>query len=239
MRTRILTLMLAMAMVVSSLAIAGDDSAAQDEIKRIDDSVDVIQDLATMKEGPPTGLLEKAAAVVVIPGLLKAGLGVGGKHGKGVIMAHDADGNWGQPVFLNMTGGSFGFQIGVSSTDLVLILMRERDIREILNGEFTLGGEAGVAAGPLGRQGSAGTDVHFNAPMYSYSRSKGAFAGVSLEGSKLYVDTDANARYFKVEKPNANEIIKQQPSGDTPDAKLAAAMKHLVTGVQPASMGGN
>ena len=206
-----------------------------DAAHEIGKSTEVVQDFARMKEGPPKGLLDKAAAVVVIPNLMKAALVAGGKHGEGILTKRDASGNWSEPVFINISGGSVGFQVGVSSTDLVLLLMRERDIDQILDGEFTLGGEANVSAGPVGREGSAGTDVHFDAPIYSYSRSKGVFAGVSVDGSKLYLDKTENKKlYGDTFAPHA--VIKMTPKAGTASAQLAQALNQL-TGKQEASMG--
>lgn len=215
---------------------ANDDKMKQnDEPKRLSKSAEVIRDLATMKEGPPRELVEKAAAVVIIPDLLKAGLGVGGKHGEGVLSKKIGD-TWSQPVFVKITGGSVGFQAGVSSTDLVLLFMRERDVPELLDGEFTLGGDAAVAAGPLGRQGTAGTDAHFDAPIYSYSRSKGLFAGISIDGSKLYMDKDAMARMY-TGAVKANDIILKAPAPGGPGEELVTALKQLVAGVTPTETG--
>jgi len=253
MKNRLLAILLTVVVAIPLIANAGDDKTktqstqnkdtyqnqtgqvngdAQHEVAK---STEVISDFARMKEGPPKGLLDKAAAVVVIPNLTKVAFMAGGKHGEGLLTKRDASGNWSEPVFINLSGGSFGFQAGVSSTDLVLLLMRDRDIDQIIDGEFTLGGEANVAAGPLGRDASAGTDVHFDAPIYSYSRSKGVFAGVSLDGSKLYLDKSENKKlYGDTFDPHAT--IAMAPKSGTPGADLAAALNNLV-GKQEASMG--
>jgi lipid-binding SYLF domain-containing protein len=208
-----------------------------DASKKIASATEVISDFSRMKEGPPTGLVQKAAAVVVIPNLLKAGLVAGGKHGEGVLTMKDAKGNWSEPVFINLSGGSVGFQAGVSSTDLVLLLMRERDIDQILDGEFTLSGEAAVAAGPVGRDANAGTDAHFDAPIYSYSRSKGVFAGISVEGSKLYQDKSENQSFYG-NGYDAHALMKKTPSPNTPAAQLAQALNALTGKTQASTMGG-
>ncbi len=203
--------------------------------KRIAKSAEVIRDFATMKEGAPRGLVEKARAIVVIPDLVKAGLGVGGKHGEGLLSIKSGD-TWSQPVPVKLTAGSIGWQIGVSSTDLVLLFMNDRDAAEILDGEFTLGGEVAVAAGPIGRQGSAGTDAHFDAPIYSYSRSKGLFAGISIEGSKLYTDKDAIARMYG--GGTTPQVIAAKPSTPgTPGEELTVAIKQFVAGTMPIETG--
>ncbi|HEX6790067.1 MAG TPA: lipid-binding SYLF domain-containing protein [Candidatus Krumholzibacteria bacterium] len=248
---------LAVAMAAPILSLAGDDKKTDpqttqstmgqqqattddqikqnDEPKRLSKSAEVIRDFATMKEGPPRELVNKAAAVVIIPDLMKAGLGVGGKHGEGVLSKKIGD-SWSEPVYVKLTGGSVGFQAGVSSTDLVLLFMRERDVPELIDGEFTLGGDAAVAAGPLGRQGTAGTDAHFDAPIYSYSRSKGLFAGISVDGSKLYLDKDAMARAY-TGSVKASELILKSPAPGTPGAELVTALQQLVKGQTPTETG--
>lgn len=248
MKNRMLALLVTLVIAVPVMAGAGDDktktqntqgtqmeSQNGDAAHDVAKSTEVISDFARMKEGPPKGLVEKAAAVVVIPNLMKAAFIAGGKHGEGFITKHDASGNWSEPVAINLSGGSFGFQAGVSSTDLVLLLMRERDIDQILDGEFTLGGEANVAAGPLGRDATAGTDVHFDAPIYSYSRSKGVFAGVSIDGSKLYLDKSENKKLYG-DAFNAHAVMAMTPKPNTASAQLAQALNDLL-GKQEASMG--
>ena len=206
---------------------AADSKEAEDQTKRIEDATTVINELAGMSEGPPHHLLEKTAGVVVIPGLIKAGLGIGGKHGSGLLSMKNADGTWTEPVFVKMTGGSIGFQIGASSTDLVLLFMREKNIKDVLDGEFTLGGNASVAAGPVGRTGSADTSAKMDAEIYSYSRSRGAFAGISLDGSKLYVDKSGNAQYYG-EEATPKSIVSAAAKPDSPTGPFRAALAQLV-----------
>jgi lipid-binding SYLF domain-containing protein len=245
MKNRMLALLLTLVVAVPVIAGAGDDktkpqdtqmtSANGDAAHDVAKATEVISDFSRMKEGPPRELVNKAAAVVIIPNLMKAAFVAGGKHGEGLLTKRDASGNWSEPVAINLSGGSFGFQAGVSSTDLVLLLMRQRDIDQILDGEFTLGGEANVAAGPLGRDASAGADVHFDAPIYSYSRSKGVFAGVSIDGSKLYLDKSENKKIYG-DTFSAHSVIAMTPKPGTPGADLATALNNLV-GKQEASMG--
>jgi lipid-binding SYLF domain-containing protein len=235
MKYRMLTLILALMMVVPTVLFAGDekkDVAKSDEAETITDATVVIKEFAGMKEGPPRGLVEKAEAIIIVPGLVKASFVVGGEHGDGVLLARDANGNWGQPLFVDVTGGSIGWQAGVSSTDLILILMRDANVKEILDGEFKVGGEAGVALGPLGREGSAGTDVHFDEPIYSYSRSKGVFAGVSVEGTKISLDGDSNVVLYGA-TPNAHEVIMKPAAAGTASAELASALRQLTGEKKP------
>jgi len=216
-------------MALSHTAPAGAADEQSDEAARIADAATVLDEFAGMPEGAPRGLVEKAAGVVVIPGLIKAGLGIGGKHGSGVLSIKDANGNWSEPVFVKMTGGSIGWQIGVSSTDLVLLFMREKNIRSVLDGEFTVGADATVAAGPVGRSGSADTSAKLDAEIYSYSRSRGAFAGVSIDGSRIYIDQSAGAAYYgKDATPKA--IIARKGEDGSPGARFRAALAKLLAG---------
>lgn len=140
----------------------------------------------------PNHLVEKAEAIAVIPDVVKAGLVLGGRHGRGLISVRSADGTWSNPSFLSITGGSIGFQAGVQSTDVVLVFRSRRGVEQIVNGKFTLGADAAVAAGPVGRNAQASTDAQMKAEIYSYSRSRGLFAGVALDGSVLSIDHDSN-----------------------------------------------
>jgi len=213
--------------ILSSFAVAfAETEKSSDETKRVDDATVVLNELAGMSEGPPRDLLEKAAGVVVIPGLVKAGFVIGGKHGSGVLSIKDKDGNWSEPAFVKMTGGSIGWQIGASSTDLVLLFMREKNIRSVLDGEFTLGGNATVAAGPVGRTGSADTSAKLDAEIYSYSRSRGAFAGISIDGSKLYVDKSANAAFYGGDA-TPTSIVASTGTPDSPGGRFRTALASL------------
>lgn len=144
----------------------------------------------------PDGLLRNAEAVAVIPDVIKAGLVLGGRHGDGVIALRGRDGTWSNPSFLSLTGGSVGFQAGVQSTDVVLVFRSRRGVDSIVNGKFTLGADASVAAGPVGRNANSSTDAQLKAEIYSYSRSRGLFAGVALDGAVLSIDHDANAAAY-------------------------------------------
>ena len=144
----------------------------------------------------PKDLLQDAKAIAVIPDMVKAGLIFGGRRGEGLISVKSADGTWSNPSFITLTGGSVGFQAGVSSTDVVLVFRTQRGVDSIVNGKFTLGADASAAAGPVGRTASAATDEQMKAEIYSYSRSRGLFAGVALDGSVLRIDYDANAAAY-------------------------------------------
>ncbi len=145
----------------------------------------------------PSELIKRAKAVIVFPTMLKAGFFVAARYGKGVASVRDSKtGEWGPPAFLYTAGGGFGFQIGVEAVDLILLVMSPRGIEGLIKDQFTVGADAAVTAGPVGRHAEAGTDILLQGEIYSYSRSKGAFAGVSLKGAVISADTDANWGYY-------------------------------------------
>ena len=144
----------------------------------------------------PSDLLRDARAVAVIPDMLKIGFIFGGRRGEGLISVKKPDGTWSNPSFITMTGGSVGFQAGVSSTDVVLVFRTQHGVDSIVRGKFTLGVDASAAAGPVGRSATADTDGQLKAEIYSYSRSRGLFAGVAFNGSVLRIDYDANAAVY-------------------------------------------
>lgn len=165
---------------------------------RISDCTLVFKEMTEAPDaGIPTDLLRRSQAVIIFPSVLKAGLGVGGQYGRGVILRKDlASGKWGPPAFLTLIGGSFGWQVGVQATDLLILVMSDVSLRSLFKDKFTLGVDASVAAGPIGRDASAATDIGLSAGMLSYSRAKGIFAGVSIKGSVLEPDWDANETYY-------------------------------------------
>lgn len=188
------------------------------ELDRLDDVYQVLKDLQELpndsEEGIPYALLEKAEAVVIIPKLKKGGLVVGGKFGRGIAMVKSKEGQWSDPTFLKITGGSLGFQVGYTSSDLFLIFKHAKTLRRLTTGKgkFTLGGDVAVAAGPHGRTASANTDLDFQAEIYSYSKSRGIFAGVSLDGSELKIDDKANYSFYG-DKELGRNIIRSAASG--------------------------
>lgn len=182
-------------LILSCLATFGQYQEAQ-KLEEVEEVLTALME--EPDEGVPSALLEKAKAIVVIPKLKKGGLVIGGKFGKGVAMIRKADGSWSDPAFVKLAGGSVGFQIGYSSTDLFLIFKSAQTLQRLAQdkGQFTIGGDIGIAAGPVGRQSSAQTDLDFETEIYSYSRSRGVFAGISLDGSELKIDKDANRAYY-------------------------------------------
>jgi len=173
------------------------DEAKDKESERLDDARAVFVELRDMPDARiPRPLLEKCKCVAVFPGVVKGAIGWGGRHGHGVISCRDQSGAWSPPSFLTLTGGSFGLQIGVEKAQVVLFFMNERGARSLVESKFTLGGKGSVAAGPVGRSAEAETDLKLNAEIYSYARSKGLFAGISLEGAKVGTDRDALRRFY-------------------------------------------
>jgi SH3 domain-containing YSC84-like protein 1 len=196
------------------------------EQEKIVKATTVIKNFAGMKENIPAELMERAEGIVIIPGLINAGLGIGGKRGKGLAMVKNEDGSWSNPAFVTLTGGSIGFQAGVQSIDLVMIFMKKSTLMNIGQGDFTLGGDISVAAGPVGRSSSANTDSKLEAEVYSYSRSKGLFAGISLNGAELDIDEDANKNYYKSES-SASTIFETSESDDNNVHSLKSAIKAI------------
>lgn len=185
-----------MPLVLACLIVLSSAKEAGKETERIQKSTDVIRDFSKMKESIPTQLIQQAHGMIIIPHMINAGLAVGGKRGKGVAVVKMADGKWSNPVFVTFTGGSLGLQIGVQSVDLVLVFKHKDVLTKMQNGDFTIGGDISVAAGPVGRSSTASTDYKLEAEVYSYSRSKGLFAGLSINGSNISVDKSANANFY-------------------------------------------
>jgi lipid-binding SYLF domain-containing protein len=147
--------------------------------------------------GIPADLLRRSTGIIIFPQVLKAGLGVGGHYGKGVILRrYPKSGKWGPPVFISLIGGSIGWQVGIQATDLVLLIMSDVSLKSLFQNRFTIGADASVAAGPVGRDASAGTDIDLSQGMLSYSRAKGLFIGLSIKGSVIEVDWQANESYY-------------------------------------------
>lgn len=196
----------------------------QKQHEKLQKSTEVLKEFAGMKESIPSQLMKKAEGIIVIPNLIKAGLGIGGERGKGIAMLKRSDGTWSNPVFVTLTGGSIGFQAGVESIDLVMVVTKGSILTKLGTGEFTLGGDAGVAAGPVGRSTSATTNEEFNAEIYSYSRTKGLFAGLSLNGSRLAPDKDFNRQYYG-SSSNPSMIFKSKASTKPEIKSLKAAAR--------------
>lgn len=184
-------LLLPLALLATS-AVAGER-----EDKRAADAAAVLDEIMRAPDQAiPAGLLKDAHAIAVIPDVVKAGFVLGGRAGKGVVSVRSPDGTWSNPSYIKLTGGSVGFQAGVQSTDVVLVFRRKAGVDSIVNGKFTLGADAAVAAGPVGRTAQASTDGQLKAEIYSYSRARGLFAGVALDGAVIAIDHRANQSVY-------------------------------------------
>ena len=182
-------LLMSCAGMVGTYAWAG--SAREDTVDRLQRSVEVLQAvMSTPDKGIPEEVLTDAKCILVVPDLSKGGFIFGGKHGRGVASCRTSEG-WSAPAFVSVGGGSWGLQIGVEGVDLVMLVMNEQGFQHLLSSKFALTGEGSVAAGPVGRHASAGTDWKMNTEMLTYSRSKGAFAGLTLEGAVIEQDNDS------------------------------------------------
>ena len=205
MRRKAVTI-LAIAGTMGTLALAAERETRVDD--RLDASAETLTEMMHASDhGIPQELLENAKCVVVVPGMKKAGFIFGAKYGRGFATCRRAGGSgWSAPAAMQVEGGSFGFQIGASETDVALLVMNGDGMKRLLSDKFTLGGEATVAAGPLGRDAAAQTDAELHAEMLSYSRSRGLFAGISLEGATLAPDPDTNRELYRHDATN-REIL--------------------------------
>jgi lipid-binding SYLF domain-containing protein len=192
MRTGLIAATAVLTYLVSAAAIAA--TAEEDRVAAATDVVDQL--LRIPEQSVPPALLARAYAVAVIPNVVKIGFGLGARRGKGVLVVRRDDGSWSNPAFITMTGGSFGWQIGAQSTDIILVFKTRKGVDDIAEGKLTLGADASIAAGPVGRHTGVATDIEFQAEVFSYSRSRGLFAGVALEGAGVTIDDGANAAFY-------------------------------------------
>ena len=184
----------------------------------------------------PGWLLERAYGIAVIPDLTKIAFFAGGRRGNGVLVIRDKDGRFTNPIFVTLTGGSFGFQWGVQSTDIVLVFTSRKGIEGITGGKVTLGGDASVSAGPVGRESSAATDMTFKAEVYSYSRSRGVFAGLAIDGSVISIDDDENDAFYRKKDVRAADIISgATTTNDDAARRFLTAIATSTRGQQSAS----
>ena len=197
-------------------------SAQSDEADRIWDSSQVLQAIMRADDsGVPRSVMSDVDAIAIFPSTIRGGFIVGGHRGRGIISARDVrTGEWSLPAFLTITGASFGLQIGGQATDIMLLIMNRRGLDRFLGNQFKIGADASVAAGPVGRSAAAATDLLLTAEILSYSRSRGLFAGVSLEGSTVRADRDANERYYDYPYETRDIILERQPSAPTGEVAL-------------------
>jgi lipid-binding SYLF domain-containing protein len=173
-------------------------AAQSEEARRVSEAITVLTEVMNAgDQSVPHSIMQKAEGIAVFPSLLKGGFIVGGQHGRGVLSARDPKtGAWSSPAFLTITGGSIGAQIGGQAVDLILVVQNRRGLEQLVNNQFKIGADASVAAGPVGRDASAATDIQMRAQILSYSRTRGLFAGVTLNGSTIRQDRDANDRFY-------------------------------------------
>ncbi len=222
---RILTvvrLSIALALVVS-LGIAPAFAGIK-EREKIGLAIQTLDEIMAIPEkGMPPSLLANAEAIAIIPNVIKAGVVIAGRFGRGVMLVRNENGDWGHPIFVTIGGGSFGFQVGAQSTDVVLVFKNRKGTEKIFRGKMTLGADAAVSAGPIGRRAEASTDEAFRASILSYSRSRGLFAGVSLEGSVLSIDDEWNTEFY--ERPvRAEDLIAGKGIVPEPGPKLKRSL---------------
>lgn len=195
-------------------------AATGKEARRVDSAADVLARIMEIPEKSiPPELLENARGIAIVPGVVKVGFVVGGQYGHGVLLVRENGGGWSNPVFVTMASGSAGWQIGAESTDFVLVFKTPRSVDGILKGKFTLGADASVAAGPVGRNAEAATDIQLKAEICSYSRTRGLFAGISLEGSSLQVDSGSDTAYYGKGGGDTSAILAGKGISAPPEAE--------------------
>ncbi len=209
---------------------AGVLYAGESAATRLKTSAEVLTDVMSAPDkGIPDELLEKAQCVVIVPGIKKAAFVVGGQYGKGFIECRQASGRgWSAPAAVKVEGGSFGFQIGGSETDTIMLVMNKRGAEKLLSSKFTLGADASVAAGPVGRSASANTDLKLQAEILTYSRSRGVFAGIALDGATLRPDNETNSEMYGG-RPTNKQILRGSTKATEAGTELAADLTRYST----------
>src|SRR3984885_9552140 len=211
-RTEIASALLVCATLVSAPAFVALARAGAREEGRLLTATEVLEEVEAMPDQRlPDALLSRAYGIAVIPDVTKVAFIFGGRHGNGVLVVRDKlNSPWSNPVLISLTGGSWGFQAGAQSSDIILVFPPKTGIEGIAGGKITLGADASVATGPVGRQGSAATDMNFNAEIYSYARTRGLFGGIALDGSVISIDKSANASLYHKSGVTASEIFSGQ-----------------------------
>jgi lipid-binding SYLF domain-containing protein len=222
--------------VALSLPVAWAKENDQKEAGRLHNAAQVLKEIVDVPENIPHELLDKARCVIVFPSVVKAAFVVGGSYGRGTMVCRtgkDFTGPWGAPVMMALEGGSVGFKIGGQATDFVILVMNNRGVESILHSKVKLGADASIAAGPKGRTAQADTDVAMRAEMLSYSRSRGAFAGVSLEGSTLRPDNDANKRLYGNDVSPINLITESRVQAPAAAQELIQVLQKVSPTLKP------
>jgi lipid-binding SYLF domain-containing protein len=201
--------------------------AGVSEEAKVQAAIAVIKEVMDIPEcAIPPSLLRNAQGIAIFPDVLKGAFVFGGRYGVGVLLVRNEDRSWGNPVFFRLLGGSFGWQAGVQSTDVILVLNSIRSLDAICGGKFTLGADASIAAGPVGRQAEAGTDILLRAEILSYSRNRGLFLGLSLEGAAIQVEYGATASFYNAPGLLPMEILRRPGTMQTP--AVAAELRRVL-----------
>ena len=228
--TRAMILSILIAIIGATLAGGMTSLSAQsDETERLTMATIVMDEIMEAPDSAiPRSVLDGAAGVAIFPSTIKAGFIFGGHRGKGVVLARDPEtGAWSAPAFLTLTGGSFGFQIGGQSVDLVLIVRNQRGLENLLRNEWKIGGAASAVVGPVGRDVEASTDIQLRAEILSYSRTRGLFVGVTLQGSTIRADRDANERFYG-QRLESREIVLEYKAGAGHDAGVVEGLRQAL-----------
>jgi len=224
-------------MMIAAPALAGTGGTAPaaarqadpDQVQKIEDAIRVLQEMVKESDKSiPVSLIEQCAGLAIVPDVIRAGLVIGGKHGKGVLLVRTRSGAWSDPTFIDVKGGSIGWQAGVQSADVVLVFRTPRSLENVTKGDFTLGADVGVAAGPLGRQAEASTDSELKAEILSYSKSRGLYAGLTLQGSSIQEDRKANRGFYGKDLTPGEILAGKATAVPEVVAKLKAALAEAV-----------
>ncbi len=224
---KVIVRLTAIVLLAAPSLFAGTGDNRADELKRLKRSTEVFTEImGTPDKGVPEELLDKCECVAIVPGMKKGGLGIGGRYGKGIVMCRRPGRRWSAPSFMTIQGGSFGLQIGFTQIDLVMLIMNRKGMDKLVGDKFTVGADATAAAGPVGRHTSAETNIRLDAEILTYSRAKGLFAGIALDGAVVKQDKDDNADFYG--KPmDARQILLEGMVDMPPEASaLARALSH-------------
>jgi lipid-binding SYLF domain-containing protein len=214
----------ALMFVATTSSQARQTAVESDEARRVRDSVTVFSEIMAAEDSAiPRSILSKAEGIAIFPDTLKAGFVVGGTRGRGIMSVHGTSG-WSSPAFLTLTGGSIGLQIGGQATDIILVINNRRGLENLVNNQFKIGADASVAAGPVGREAQAATDIQLRAEILSYSRARGLFAGVTVNGSTVRQDRDANQRFYGMRLDTKQIVFGALAEGPEPVARWRTAL---------------
>jgi lipid-binding SYLF domain-containing protein len=211
--------MAALPVAVAARLPASDAQTQAAGTERIEAAIQAVREMTELtkaEEKLPRALLQKAQGMAVYPGVIKAAYGIGGQYGRGILMTKNKKGEWSCPIFVSLIGGSIGWQIGVQKADIILLFKTAKSVENISSGKITMGADISVAAGPVGRHLEANTDLEMEAEIYSYSKSKGLFAGVSLKGASIQIDRDANSAFYGPGDVAASDILAGRKTIDLP-----------------------